>query len=658
MFVKKLLRFTLVFPLLFLFSYTCHSQLLKKLGQKAKDEIEYRAQRKAGQKIDQGLDSILAAPKKMADKNKAKKNNPDPVVTNQNTTTTSTGSNSNKKSTPSNKLNASADDPEDMSQKDGYVTLHLSATTVFTGGSILLSGESVLYKNYNQVEITVSGPGTKDVKMIPVTQDGKYNASWDATGKAGNYLVTVKGSDKKSLQTAPFTVYELPQLNNWCNEDISVVNKAFEKIKEAAEQVSSGIGSKDKSALEEKLQATKEKVDELVKLFKDLNTAGKEIAALAKSGKNLSPNLAGNLSALNNSFAEKRKKMEQVEEYSNHKPSDNTICEYLVMLNEACAAFSVYTNIECFAIKGLIKNITLDKGVPLAASTVNQKANGLSQPNDFLVKEPAKIFSTAVLDAESLTSKLGTAGFAGDIVQFATDFLMKKYCGVFKGDLTHAYTIEFRNGSGQNWWTYGVDAKAVLSLRYPKDKATGNVIKMKGNIEGNGIKFSFFEDLEKNDEFQDGSKGKIEVVPIKAYTPFSVSFATSEKDVMGFGAIARGLATPAYFNIPVDAEYDVNANKIKIFLNNPLIDYSPAVSNQLVFLLIGGDLLPYVKRMSFPIHKVYSTLGSVVRDHNEFDVTKDAKGNLSFKGKANKHLGDKSTKMEHDLNFTISAKKE
>lgn len=94
------------------------------------------------------------------------------------------------------------------------------------------------------------------------------------------------------------------------------------------------------------------------------------------------------------------------------------------------------------------------------------------------------------------------------------------------------------------------------------------------------------------------------------------------------------MATPAYFNIPVDAEYDVNANKIKIFLNKPFIDFSPAVSNQLVFLLVDGDLLPYVKRMSFPINKVLSTLGSVVRENNEFDVKKDSKGNLSFPGKA------------------------
>jgi hypothetical protein len=118
------------------------------------------------------------------------------------------------------------------------------------------------------------------------------------------------------------------------------------------------------------------------------------------------------------------------------------------------------------------------------------------------------------------------------------------------------------------------------------------------------------------------------------------------------------MATPAYFNIPVDAEYDVNADKIKIFLNSPIIDFSGAVTNQFVFILIGADMLPYIKRMSFPINKANVTLGSVIRSNNEFTVDKDSKGNLSFSGKGNKHLGDKTTIRETDLNFTISAKKE
>ncbi len=572
----------------------------------------------------------------------------------------------NNNSSPKNKkqnspdISASAEDPNDMTPKDGYVTLKLSADEIFTHGSIVISGESAKYKQFNQVEITVTGPSVTDVRNIPLSNDGKYQAEWMASEKTGDYTVTVKGSDKKTSQSVSFSVEEMELIfdDEWPEENIRATKKAEDKLEEAITQVSSGLGSKDKAELDKNLNDLKDKVKDVLKLYKDLNTAGKQIAQLAKSGKKFSPNLYTNLTTLNNTLNDNAKKMKQIEEFADHKPADNTICEYLIMVNEACAAFSVYTNLECLAIKGIIKNITLDKGVPKATSIINEKAKGLSEPNDFALKEPAKIFSTSLLDAESLTSKLGTAGFAGDIVQFATDFLMKKYCGVFKGNVRHDYNVEFRNSSGQNWWTYGVEMKAALSLRYPKEKANGNIIKMKGNIEGNGTKFSFFEDIEKEDGFQEGSKGKIEVVPIKAYTPFSVSQATSELDVMGFGAIARGLATPAYFNIPVDAEYNVNENKIKLFINPAIIDFSPAVSNQLVFLLIGGDLLPYVKRMSFPIHKAHRTLSSVVRDHNEFDVLKDAKGNLSFKGKANKHLGDKGSKMEHDLNFTISAKKE
>ena len=46
------------------------------------------------------------------------------------------------------------------------------------------------------------------------------------------------------------------------------------------------------------------------------------------------------------------------------------------------------------------------------------------------------------------------------------------------------------------------------------------------------------------------------------------------------------------------------------------------------------------------------------RSNNEFSVEKDTKGNLSFSGKANKHIGNKTDKIEHDLNFFITAKKE
>jgi hypothetical protein len=252
---------------------------------------------------------------------------------------------------------------------------------------------------------------------------------------------------------------------------------------------------------------------------------------------------------------------------------------------------------------------------------------------------------------------MGKIGIGADIVQFASDVLLKVYCGVFTGDLKHDYTIDFRNSEGKTWWKYGVTMEASFTLRYPKKEIHPTVVKMKGSIEGNATAFTFFEDVAQEDGFNEGSKGKIEVIPLHTYQPLALPFAASQHDPMGFGAVARGAATPACFYIPVDAEYDIDANKIKIFINPAILDFTELVCNQFVFLLVGGDLLPYFRKMNFPIHKAALTLNAVIRDHNEFDVKKDAEGNLSFDGKGNRHIGDKSTVRETDLNFTISAKK-
>ncbi|MGZ8538283.1 MAG: hypothetical protein ACXWV9_08480, partial [Flavisolibacter sp.] len=361
---------------------------------------------------------------------------------------------------------------------------------------------------------------------------------------------------------------------------------------------------------------------------------------------------------LNNNLAEHSNTMKKINEMADHKPMDNSICEYLVILNEACAAFSTFTNLWSKSIFTIIQNISIDKVTPNVVGKVNTDAGGIKGPYDFPLKEATKIYATSKLDAKSLTEKLGKAGIAGDVIQFSTDVLMDIYCEVFKGKFTHDYTIDFRNAKGETWWSYGVKMKAAFTLRYPKKNGSPDVIKMKGNLEGNGTNFSFFADVDKEDGFQEGSKGKIEVVPINVFTPLSVSFATSERDVLGFGAIARGAATPAYFNIPVDAEYDVDKGKIKLFINEALIDFTDLIATQYVFVMFGGDLIPWIKKMNFPIHKARLTINGVVKDKDEFEVKKDAKGALSFEGKGNRHIGDKATVRESDLNFTISARKE
>ena len=643
--------------LLILLHQFCGAQFLKKLGQKAKEEVEYRAQRKAGQKIDQGLDTILAAPKKIVDKKKAKDANTNTTLPQGKQNAAADSQKNEQAGDPKNTIAVSANNSDDLTPKDGYITLALSADKVFTGGSISLTGESINYKKYTQVEITVSGPSAKDVQSVSLDANGKYTAVWNAGDKTGVYTVIVKSSDKKAQQSTRLTVYSLPQMSNWANENIDAANKAYDKLKEDVAKVDDNLSAKNKSELDKKLGEVKDKVDDVLKLLKDLNTAGKETAALAKKTKTLPPNISANLSELNNNLADNARQLKNFTRITPpHEASDNTICEYLVIASEACAAFSAFTNIWSRSLATIAKNIMLDKAVPTTVSTmINSR---IPSEGEFAAKETSKIFATALFDAESLTTKLGQAGIAGDFIQFTSDILLKTYCGVFKGDFKHDYTVTFRNDKGETWWKYGVTMESTVSLRYPKDKSHGNVIQMKGNLEGNATNFTFFADVAKEDGFHEGSKGKIEVIPLHVYMPAALPFATSKKDVAGFGAVARGAATPAYFNIPVDAEYDVDANTIKLFVNAPIVDFTDLVCTQFLFLEVGGDLLPYIKKMNFPIHKASATIGSIIRSNNEIAVDKDSKGNLSFYKKANKHLGSKTDKIEHDLNFTITAKKE
>lgn len=639
----------------FFLLHNCDGQVLKNLGDKIKRDAEWRVRYKVDQQVNRGLDSLIVAPKKIKSKKKENKNKLEEANSKNNNID---DSQKDKSKPPSDNIKMSASNNTDMTPRDGQISLSLSTTSVFAGGRIAITGESVKYKNYNQVEISVTGPGTKDMKSIALGEDGKFNLVWIATDNTGEFTVTAKSSDKKAQQIARFTVYKLARLSNWCDENIDETNKAHDHLKNAVAKVEQNISPNDKAELEKRMAEVKDKVNEVLKLFKDLNIAGKQTADLLKSAKNISPNLSANLSDLNNSLMDNARQMKSFSRLADHEPQDNTICEYCVMVNEACAAFSTVTNFASKSIKTIILNIAIDKVVPKGVDIVNSKGMQLPSPVDFFPKEIAKIYATSKIDAESLSSKLGKTGIAGDVIQFASDVVLKVYCGTFKGEIKHDYTVNFRNKNGVTWWKYGVVVQGTLSLRYPKKGSDGKIIKMKGNFEGNATKFTFYENVEADDDFNEGSKGKIEIVELQVLKPAAFPFVSSVKDVVGFGAIARSAVTPACFNITLDAEYDVDSKKINLFVNSALIDFTPLVINHLIFLEIGADLFPYIRNMDFPIHPILRTFGSIVRDHNEFTMEKDSKGNLSFSGKANKHLGSKSDKIEHDINFTINANKD
>ncbi len=125
---------------------------------------------------------------------------------------------------------------------------------------------------------------------------------------------------------------------------------------------------------------------------------------------------------------------------------------------------------------------------------------------------------------------------------------------------------------------------------------------------------------------------------------------------MGFGAVARGIATPAYFNIPVDADYDLDGEKIKLFINPALVDFSEAVENREIYMVIA--VLPLIRWMEYPIFKAQQMIKGSFKEKNEFTMAGGKTTNPQCSDKVIMHIGKESDPFEIFLNTTFVVKKQ
>ena len=176
----------------------------------------------------------------------------------------------------------------------------------------------------------ITGPSTDQTLSAPLNESNEYSKEF-APPKAGDYIITAFSSNGKTKQTAKLKVIETGQMN-W-QENISETNKALDKLETAVKRAEQSMSSKDQAQLEKKMNEVREKVKLANKLTADLNDAMSEL-----KGAQLSPNQAKNLSDINDVLSKQRADMQKANDLE-HTPADNTICEYLVILNEAAAAF-------------------------------------------------------------------------------------------------------------------------------------------------------------------------------------------------------------------------------------------------------------------------------------------------------------------------------
>jgi hypothetical protein len=306
-----------------------------------KNETEWKVRSKTRQTTNAAIDSLLT-PSKTEDKKESKKSK-----SKQPASQTAAASSSSKT------------ESDNMSVGEGFIKLSVSATEVFKGGTVLVTGTSVKYGSLSDVKMIVTGNGESEEEDLKLYENGSFTTGWDAE-QAGEFTISVKSSDGKDQQSAKVKVYDIDVMDDlWVKDDEQLTHKTYDKLKAEAERVEALLAEKDKAELEKAMDEVEKNVDAVIKLYTDLTTAVKGLGNIIKKGSSLSPNLYDNLSLLNDKLNEQQVQMQKMYDAANHEPYDNTVCEYLVMLNEACAAFSTFTNIWSKSIATILKNIVL-----------------------------------------------------------------------------------------------------------------------------------------------------------------------------------------------------------------------------------------------------------------------------------------------------------
>lgn len=620
------------------------TQILKKIGKDIKNETEWRIRYEARKKVNQAFDSLGEKTKKSSDK-KRKQNDDQPADTAAQTGNTPGFSSSSQQS------EIKTHNPEeevDMNPKQGYLDARVKPDKQVQGVAVEISGETMISDKLKTVEIVVYFTGKKDDRMrydVPVNKEtGAFKFDFRETNEEGEYHAIVKSSDGKGTRNLKFHVYGWPDLEDIANENLALLKQAEKNLRDKTDKLKEQTAPRDDQEIDRKMQEVQEKIDDAKNLLEHLNDATGKIGKAVKT-KGMPASKRVYFGELNTILRNQAETMRDQLKRADHQPTDNSICEYLVIINEACAAFSTITNFYAKSIGGVILNLTTDKGIPKIVETEN-KISGSPVPvdHDFWIKEPAKIFAIAKTDAASLSTKLGKAGIAGDLLQYISSVLLKTYCVTYSGDLKFHYDVTYRD-NGNVWWKNGYDCGGSITLRYPKSQKPENgVIKMKGNIEGNATRFTFSHDVAQL------LPKTSTVIPVASISPPSMPFVSSKADIFGFGAVARTAATPASFYLNIDAEYDVETGKIKLFYNDAMWDFTPAIRSRAFFVVIA--VLPLPHYQEFPIMKMGKTFSATLKRNNEFSM----KGGEGFTARGEMHLPN--GEIEHKSNFTMNVKRD
>ncbi|GAB2831518.1 hypothetical protein [Ferruginibacter profundus] len=457
------------------------------------------------------------------------------------------------------------------------ISVKINTAVAFSDGSVEIVGVSnSLDNDPGQVIIEIIKPngGTDNFTCRADKQTGEYFLKY-MPKDMGEYKVIAYASDKKQTANTTFTVQAEFDADEVLEGFDNVKDKAMVSLEWAVNAaVAADAKPEDIAKTKQELQKLKVKAKEFDDAFGKMKKALKDLQELSKKYPEIKSIAAPQLGQLAGKLKESSDVLKQVEkDLGKSKSTESDICNRYYKIAEGCALFSTTMNFASGGIIAIGKSIFIDKVWPKIEEKIGPKK--FTAGDNFLFTQAGKTGLSALDDLSSLKTKSFGAGMAGDLVQFISNELFKKYCTEYKGPVNGDYTLEFKN-NGKMYLRYKLTYEGKISVYCKKEKLNGTLPKLSGYLEGNVTKMDFTDDVWAVEDKSDWDEIKNQRIAAPV-----LPVSTSENDP-GFGAAAR-TAVPGSFYFPLQAQ--IVQGKMVIKLMPALSDFTDAFANRTIVVV-------------------------------------------------------------------------
>ena len=455
------------------------------------------------------------------------------------------------------------------------ITVKVITTVSYVDGAVELAGISnSLDGEPGKISIEIIKPkgGTDYLNTRADKKTGAYSVKYTPK-EIGVHKIIAYAPDKAIKATATFTTTAELDMADQLDEVDEAANKTLIELESGVNKIVASVAQADDvSKAKQKLEKVKQSVKEFTTAWGKIKESIKTLQDLAKKHPEIRAIAAPQLGLLSSQAIQSSDILKQVQkDLGSRESQGGDDCLKFYRVSEGCAAFSTTMNVLSGGIINIGKAIFVDKVWPKIAESAVPKQ--FTSGETFAYTQAGKLGLSALDDMKSISSKGFGAGMVGDLFQFVSNELFKKYCTEYKGPISGSYMMEFTN-NGKMYMRYKITYEGKISLFAQKNKLKNDGIpKLSGYIEGNSTNMEFTDDVWAVEDKSEWDEVKYQRIPAPI-VPMNVS----EKDP-GFGAAARA-GIPGAFYFPLEAQ--MVQEKMVVKLMPAIAEFSDLFINRTV----------------------------------------------------------------------------